>query len=355
MKTPVSNPHAKNKMDLSSIRRDITEWFESFHDLQKGYGRYIPTADYSGGVAGDPRSGHFYSSADIALLRAIMGEDFSISLTADQRKQWVDYLNTFQDPSDGSYQILNHHSKLHANGTAVGAIGLLSGKMAHPIRLYEAFDTPEKVGPWLETAVDWSSQWAASHLFWGGMHCFSLSSHASKKWIDTVFVWLDANLDERSGWWRKGTPHADRHQALGGAAHILPMYQHHHRVFPYPKQVIDSVLALQTGDGNWHQGAGGFSYLDLDALYAYDFCKPLAGNYRSADIDASVARFSQWLLGRFDKAWAQVLSSHPHIGLCLVGTLGLLQRLDPEHYTDDRAWTDIFSDRNLYRMAEIEV
>ena len=226
--------------------------------------------------------------------------------------------------------------------------------MAHPVRLYDPFDTPEKVVPWLESAVDWSNQWAASHLFWGGIHCFSLSAGASKQWIDKVFAWLDANLDEKTGWWRKGTPHADRHQALGGAAHILPIYQHHHRLFPYARQVVDSVLALQTLDGNWHQGAGAFSYLDLDALYAYDFCSPLAVNYRSAEIKASIARFSRFLLDRFDKAWRHTFSSHPHIALCLVGTLGLLQRFDPEHYTDDRAWSDIFSDRRLYRTAECQ-
>ncbi|MFA4944584.1 MAG: hypothetical protein WC789_07775 [Lentisphaeria bacterium] len=342
------------KLDLRVFRRGLTAWFESFHDARQGYGRYIPPADYGSATPGANQSGHFYAAADVAILRGIMGEDFSTSLTAAQRAQWVAYLNSFQDPADGSYQPLRHHSKLHANGTAVGAVGLLGGKMAHPVRLYEPFDTPEKVVPWLETAVDWSLQWPASHLFWGGIHCFSLSSHASRQWLDTVFAWLDANLDEETGWWRKGTPHADRHQGLGGAAHILPVYQHHHRAFPYPRLLLDRVLELQTANGNWHQGAGGLSYLDLDALYVYDFCKPLAGDYRAAEITASVNRFSAWLLGRFDQAWAHARGSHPHIALCLVGTLGLLRRLDPEHYVDDRAWTDIFSDRRLYRTAESE-
>jgi len=349
--TFTSPPASKDAVDLGAVRRDLTAWFESFHDSRTGYGRYVPPADYGGGGGAGSRSGQFYSSADIAILRGIMGEDFS-DLTAVQRSQWVDYLNSFQDRADGSYQILTHHSKLHANGTAVGAIGLLGGRMAHPVRLYEPFDTPEKVVPWLESAVDWSMQWTASHLFWGGIHCFSLSPGASGGWIDTVFAWLDENVDKQTGWWRKGTPHGDRHHALGGSAHILPMYQHHHRPFPCARQVIDSVLALQTEAGNWHEGAHGLSYLDLDALYAYDFCKPLAGDYRAAEIRSSVARFSGWLLGRFDEAWAHAVTSHPHIALCLVGTLGLLQRLEPDKYRDDRVWTDIFSDRRLYRVAE---
>jgi len=343
-----------NKLDLSIFRRDVTAWFESFHEISRGYGCYIPTAEYGGGVSDDPRSGHFYSSADIAILRSIMGENFTTSLNAAQREQWCNYLNSFQMPGDGSYQILQHHSKLHANGTAVGAIGLLGGKMTYPVRLYDPFDTSEKVIPWLESAIDWSLLWSESHKFWGGVHCFSLSNRATEQWLYTVFTWLDANLDEKTGWWRKGTLHVDRHQALGGCAHILPLYQHHHREFPYPRQLVDSVLELQTAEGDWHQGAGGLSYLDLDALYTYDFCRSSIGAYRSADIERSVTRFSEWFQGRFDQAQTHLRSSHPHIALCLVGTLGLLQRLAPEHYFDDRTWTDIFSDRSLYRTAEVE-
>jgi hypothetical protein len=67
-----------------------------------------------------------------------------------------------------------------------------------------------------------------------------------------------------------------------------------------------------------------------------------------------VNRFSGWLLGRFEQAWAHLRGSHPHIAPCLVGTLGPQRRLDPEHCVDDRAWTDIFSDRRLHRTAESE-
>ena len=345
-------PYSRNHLDLGAFRREMIAWFESFHDTAAGYGHYLPPNSY--GQDPRPQAGYFYASADIAILRTIMGEDLATSLTTPQRTQWLAYLNSFQNPTDGSFQDLAHHSQLHANGTAVGAIGALGGQIAHPVRLYEPFATPDKLIPWLESAVDWSAQWAASHLFWGGIHCFSLSSRASRPWLDTLFTWLDANLDPQTGWWRKGIPHTDRHQGLGGAAHILPVYQHHHRPFPFPRQIVDSVLALQLDAGNWHQGSASFSYLDLDALYAYDFCRQQIGDYRASDIQASVSRFSRWLLNRYDLSWSHLRHSHPHIALCLVGTLGLLQRLDPQHYTDDRPWTDIFSDPRLYRTAEIE-
>lgn len=339
-------------MDLKVIRRKLTAWHESFHDHGQGFGRYIPPSTY--GRDTRPQAGYFYASADIAILRAITGEDLSITLSTQERTQWLAYLNSFQDPSDGSYQVLAEHSRLHAHGTAVGAIGVLGGNMTYPVTLYEPFDTADKVVPWLESAIDWSAQWSSSHLFWGGVHCFSLSSRTTTPWLDRVFHWLDDNLDDRTGWWRRGTPHADRHQGLGGCAHILPLYQHHHRKFPCAHRLVDSVLALQLPQGNWFQGMDGLTYLDLDGLYVLEFCKPFIGDYRSTDIAMSVQRFSNWLQIRLDQIWFSFAGVHPHMALCLVGTLGLLQRLDPAHYTDDRAWADIFSSRHLYQAADIE-
>ena len=141
------------------------------------------------------------------------------------------------------------------------------------MQLYAAFDRPETVGPWL-ASLDWSGAWRTSHLFWGGVHCFSFSARAGADWLTAAFAWLEANLDPATGWWRAGTPHADRHQGLGGAAHLLPLFAHHGRRFPFPERVIDSVLGMQLPDGRWLDARDGperlhvMHYLELDALYA---------------------------------------------------------------------------------------
>jgi hypothetical protein len=207
----------------------------------------------------------FYTLADWGITRTIMGEDLR-RLPDGERLPWLARMTAMQDPADGSFPQFSHHSKLHGNGTAVGGIGALGGTFRHPVRLYEPFAGTERVAAWLDGAIDWSKQWSASHLFWGGMHCFACSAQAHAPWTDAVITWLDREADPATGWWRRGVAHADRHQPLGGAVHILPIYQHLGRRFPYIERTVDSTLALQLPGGNWLQGRDdGITYLELDA------------------------------------------------------------------------------------------
>ena len=303
----------------------------------------------------------FYASADWAIIRTVFGEDLRQSLPDAQRREWIAHLASQVDPADGSFPIFGH-SKLHANGTAIGAFGALGGRMPAPVRLYEPFADPAHVSSWLETAIDWRMIWSASHLFWGGMHCFALSSAATPAWHEAVFAWLDAHLDPATGWWCVGIPHGNRNQALGGSVHILPIYQHMGRRFPYPERLIDSVLALQYPEGNWMTGsfkdawlaAPGFTYLDLDGLYALDVARQWAPGYRSADIEAAAARHARLIEPALNDVLEHTFTSHPHQTLSVIGTLGLAQRFAPERFHDDRMWTDIFSDPALYRVRECE-
>ena len=54
--------------------------------------------------------------------------------------------------------------------------------------------------------------------------------------------------------------------------------------------------------------------------------------------------------------YAGFLSAAPnaHSLLAVVGTLALLQKLDPNHFRDDVPWSDIFSDHLFYRTDRVE-
>lgn len=337
-------------MDLATIRHRCLEQFHAMQVPGMPFGCVRPRR----GAAPD-----FYASADWAIIRTIWGEDLRQTLPTAQREQWIAHLAAQVTPGDGSFTPLVGHSKLHANGTAIGAFGALGGRLPAPVRLYEPFADPARVGSWLENAIDWRAQWSASHLFWGGMHCFALSSGATPAWRAAVFTWLDAEADPQTGWWRRGTECADRNQPLGGAAHILPIYQHLGRRFPYPERLIDSVLALQLTNGAWlgectWQTIPGCTYLDLDALYALDLACTWVPGYRTADILAATRRHAQLITPIISDELINAFSRHPHRILELIGTLGLAQRFAPEEFRDDRVWTDIFSDRALYRVRESE-
>ena len=333
---------------LSEVRDQVNDHFRSL--LIKD----LPYGAYGTGVSDKT---DLYASCDVAIARHIMGESLSETLRANQRQEWITYINTYQQPEDGSYTERYNHSKLHANGMTIGALGVLGGRQKYPVKLYEAFDTAEKVGPWLEQ-INWAKQWGASHLFWGGIHCYSLSSTCEPAWLDYVFQWLNSNLDEQTGWWRKGTVYTDRHQPLGGSVHILPIYQHHGRTFPYPERVIDSVLALQLPNGRWLNRAKDrdqiMHYLELDALYALRYLGTLAPGYRKDDIMKAVNRYADLVYTYWNRSSPTWQKLHPHRILSMVGTFGLLQKLLPHRFVDQVAWTDIFSDIQLYNTAAVE-
>jgi hypothetical protein len=324
--------------DLSAVRREALAYAEALRDPGAPAGAYRHPGE---------KSPSLYASCDVAILRTVMGEDLRKTLDPDRRREWIDHINSFAQ-ADGTYSRFRHHSPEHANGMVVGALGALGGRQKHPVSLYDAFDEPGEVGPWLEK-IDWKRQWSGSHLFWGGMHCFSLSRRCTPAWREAVFTWLDGNLDPQTGWWRRGVAHAGPFEALGGGAHIWPVYQHHGRRFPHPERVIDSILALQKPDGRWLEYG---NYLELDALYGLVYMGSLAPSYRRADLLEAARRHGRGLRER----WAAFLARKPdlHVLLGAAGAFGLLQQALPVDYRDGARWTDIFSDLRLYRTAEVE-
>lgn len=336
---------------LEAVQSDMLGYGERLADKEGPYGCYR---------AGVHRRPDLYASCDIAWMRPIMGEDLRQSLSETQRREWIGHINSFVDrraggPDDGSYFDTHGHSTLHANGMVIGALAVIGGRQAAPVRLYDEFSTPEKATAWLER-IDWKNQWRASHLLWGGLLAYSRSSRCRAGWLDTVFSWLDANLDPRTGWWRRGVEPADRHQTLGGSVHILPMYQHHGHRFPYPERVIDSVLALQLENGRWLQTADihVMSYLELDALYALEYMRSLVPEYRRPDIRSAIERYFRLVSKYYGERRTELFNLHPHNVLAAVGTFGLLQRLAPDLLTGKVQWTDIFSDARFYNTSGVE-
>ncbi len=338
----------RKRIDLSDVRSQFSAHFDDLL-IGKPYGKY---------AAGFDKSVDLYASCDVAIARHIMGEKLLDSLSLRERIDWIRYINSFQHQADGSYRERFNHSKLHANGMVIGALGVLGGKQAYEVKLYEDFDSVDNVVLWLEQ-IDWAKQWGASHQFWGGIHCFSMSNDCTDEWLDVVFEWLNENLDDKTGWWRKNVPHTDRHQPLGGSVHILPIYEHHQRRFPYPEQVVDSVLALQLPNGRWlareKDQAHVMHYLELDALYALRYMSELTPGYKKEEINEAVNKYGDLVFSYWSDPQYGWKKQHPHRILSMVGTFGLLQQLLPERFYDSVAWSDIFSDIRLYNTAAVEV
>ncbi len=312
-------------------------YVESLHcsDVPYGHYRLRPNGEVE-----------LYATCDVAILRTVMGEDLKESITDSQRREWINHINSFAQ-ENGVYRG-GRHSDEHRNGTVIGALGVLGGKQLYPVQLYQNFNTVEKVDSWLN-AIDWPHQWGASHLFWGGMHCYSMSKACTEDWRNTVFDWLNENLDPKTGWWRLGVEPSDTDQPLGGGAHIWPIYQHNDRAFPYPECLIDSILALQKSDASWREFG---DYLDLDALYGLSYMQSLVPEYRRDDIQKAVQGHGDLVEEKFPRFLSEKKDIHLLLGA--VGIVGLLNQFDPDRFHDDRSWSDIFSDRRLYQTNLVE-
>jgi hypothetical protein len=327
-------------VDLAVIRGEMMDRLAKLRVPGKPYGCYRLTTT---------KEADIYATCDAVHIRTIMGEDFQKTLTAEQRQQWIDYINSFAQPN-GVYRG-GRHADLHRNGMVIGALGPLGGKQKYPVSLYDEFDDADEVAGWLETKIDWKNFWGGSHLFWGGMHCYSNSRRCTPKWTETVLAWLDANLDPATGFWRKGVATAP-HNGIGGGAHLWPIYQQHGHRFPYPERAIDSILKLQQPDGTW-LGQPRAYYMDLDALYGLRFFTSQSPGYRKADVREAVRRNANVTMTNY----YPYMQSDPdlHSVLGLVGCIGLLQQHDPATFRDTVRWTDIFSDARLYQTDKVEV
>jgi hypothetical protein len=331
-------------VDLATIRPQFLSHFESRRMTTGPYGQYKMQST-STGLS-------YYATLDVALSRVIMGEDFAISLTEQQRSEWIGHIQSYAQ-ANGTYSDTFGHSQLHANGMTIGALGPLGGKQLYPATpLYAPFNEPAEVPNYLANNINWTSQWSSSHLFWGGLHMYSQSSAATPQWTNEVFSWLDSHVDMTTGWWIIGQQPSSNVQGLGGGAHIWPIYEHLGHAFPAPERVIDRILSMQVAGGRF--GGNNSGYMDLDALYGLKYMRTLAPTYRTTDINNAVTTFGTWLNGSI----GGFLAGNPtmHEVLSKVGAFGLLNQLSPAQFPDSTGaeWTDIFTDQKLYLTSQVE-
>lgn len=80
-------------INLNAIADKVGAWCESMRVPDAPYGTYRFSVD---------DGPNYYASADIAITRAVIGEDLA-SLSDEHRDQRASILNARQDPIDGHY------------------------------------------------------------------------------------------------------------------------------------------------------------------------------------------------------------------------------------------------------------
>lgn len=267
-------------------REHLTKWIEQFRSGE-GVGEFS-------WKMGGPTS--LYGTTDILISTFILDD---LLLFEEQRDEWANIINSFQDPKTGWYKkTYTMHYKEHTSAYAVAALNLIDRKPAHPLNWKNNILLSKKsMKRWIsgDWRMLWSIIWPGSHVISGVPAILAMTEQGEKKFFTWYFDWLDLHADPNSGFYLRGIPHRfglirepTKHE-LGGAFHMYYIYEWFKRQWPYPEKIVDHCIRLQHKNGFWDKDV---TYcIDLDGLYSMIRSSRNANWYRKNDVKQSVCRY----------------------------------------------------------------
>lgn len=198
------------------------------------------------------------------------------------RREWADYLNSFQDPATGYYlvpEITSHplssdahdceHLLMHACAHVLPALDALGARPRYPLTFAARFLDRSTLDEWL-SARDWTRAWIeGNNLLFVGQFLVHLAEDEGRPEAlaaaHRLLDWLDREVDGETGLW--GTNgFCSLHDALYGGYHQLLLYFYLRRPVPHAEALARSVLSMQHFDGGFHRYRGGGTCQDVDAI-----------------------------------------------------------------------------------------
>jgi len=273
--------------DFRKFERELlNKWFEQFR-----------SGDGLGEVRwkkGGPTS--LYGTTDTLISTFILDD---LLLSEEQRDEWAERINSFQDPKTGWYKkTYTLHYKEHTSAYAVAALKLMDRKPKYPMYWKEKIiKTKESREKWIlgDWRMLWSIIWPGSHVISGVPAMLAMINQGNGNFYDWYFDWLDKNADPTSGFYHRGIHHRlgvnkipSKHE-MAGAFHMYYVYEWFNRQWPYPEKVVDQCIRLQHENGFWDKDV---TYcIDLDGLYSMVRSSRNANWYRKEDVKQAVCRY----------------------------------------------------------------
>ncbi len=315
--------------DLEAVRDGVREWYRRLQAPDQPYGAYR----LNPGIQPD-----LYASADVAWIRWMM--DDLDALSDAERREWIGFIQAQQNP-DGSYRHLTRHIATHAFCHATGALNMLKGRQKFAPRFLDKYRDVDGIDRWLN-GIDWQHPWGASHDIWGAGVPLACTDSTPQPWRDALFAWLDAQVDPKTGMWRRGVQYDRPLEALGGAFHIWPIYAALGRDLPYPERIIDSVLAMQWANGSFD---GGFGYGNMDAVWVLAYLTKRCSHRRS-EVRRALERSLAGLMRAYAARHRRWLGD-AHSTESRVAALAILSTVLPDQIRG-RPWRNPWHRRELF-------
>lgn len=326
-------PRLTKPYDLDRFKVVVRQWYTDLQAPGEPYGAYRLTSE---------KPADMYASADIAWSRWAMND---LELTAQQRAEWIDFIQDQQNP-DGSFNHITGHCPTHAFCHALGGLNALGGKLRYAPALLDPYRNIDNIPQWLN-GIDWVHQWGASHDIWGAGVPLACTPSTPQAWRDALFAWLDAEVDPETGFWRKGVESTRPMEYVGGAFHIWPIYAGRGRMIPFPEKVVDHILKNQYENGAYEQS---LAYGMMDCAWAMAYVMDHLP-HRRAEIRRSLERNLDALMRFYHESPYQFFCD-AHTTESRIMTLAITYSAMPELFECGKPWRNPWHECALF---EIEV
>lgn len=229
---------------------------------------------------------HLYGTCDMACVYHTIGQ-----LPQDDaaRGQWVDILQSLQDPQTG-YLVADpaDHGMMHNTAFALGALNLFDAQPRHPLHFFRQYDSLDMLRKFFD-GLDWREHvYSCSHDGAGLASAAALvPGTVTSDWFDAYFDYLDARFDPANGMLGIDKPAAGDFDQIGGTFHYAFLYEYFGRTMPFAEARTDAILGLQLPSGNWHER--NVWWLTLDAIYMLDRDQRRIG-HRPAEVREAIIR-----------------------------------------------------------------
>jgi hypothetical protein len=203
-------------------------------------------------------------------------------LTTNEKADWIDYFNSWQDSQTGFYigpemksselKSKKHdynHIAMHLTAHALPAVCILGGKPKYSLRFAYEYTKPDFLGHWLKNR-QWKEAWLeGNNLLFVGQFLIYLRDHENcrdaQRALNMYFDFLDREVDPNTGLWGSNG-FCSKAAALYGGYHQLLTYYYENRRVQYPEKLVDVALGLQHKDGGYNLAGGGGACEDVDAI-----------------------------------------------------------------------------------------
>lgn len=247
----------------------------------------------------------------------------------EKRKEWVEVLQSMQNPQTGLFEEGTHHP-IHTTAHCAAALELFDAKPLHPLTALKEQMTPDGIRAFLEE-LEWADvPWKASHKGAGIYAAMVLTDSVNLEWERAYFDWLYENQDPKTGMWRVGCVDegtASPHAYVGGSFHYLFNIEYAKRPIKYAKEMVDRCLYLyennMMGDkiGTHDNDLFGryVSFLEMDWIYTISRASRRA-NYRQEECKQVIRDFAKgyidWLYSVDHRTHDSFNDLHKLFGTC---------------------------------------